>query len=153
MKVSILIVIMLTSCGRHHVDPRINHNTNQVFLPYIKSFENVYGHKISDIPIEFKDQDSDIVGVCLIWKTGEKAIEVDEIQWNYLSEKQQEQLIFHELGHCQLGLKHNDNYRYDITGYKLCPNSIMNPNIFSDYSIDNCYIPEFNEYIKELFKK
>ncbi|CAB4125651.1 hypothetical protein UFOVP53_191 [uncultured Caudovirales phage] len=153
MKVSILMLIVLTSCGKHHKDPRTNHVTNEAFTSHIKSFENVYGNKIGDIPVYFKDQDGNIAGVCLAWTTGEKAIEIDEVEWGYLSDKQQEQLIFHELGHCKLGLEHNDNYRYDATGYRLCPSSIMNPSVFSDYSIDNCYIPEFSQYTKELFKR
>jgi hypothetical protein len=152
-KTLVLSLLLLVSCGKHHKDPRTNHSTNAEFRSYINVFESNYGRHIGDIPIYFADAKDNIAAQCLKWTTGEKAIEVDQVEWSWLSEEQRQQLIDHELGHCELNLEHNDKYKRDITGYYLCPSSIMNPNVFSDYAIDNCYVPDHAYYMRELFKR
>ena len=157
MKASLLLSLMLlSSCGnpfslikdlRKHTDPRPTLTTNPMFIKYINEFEAEYGRTIGDIPINFafisKPQTA---AWCNEWDYGEKNIEVSESHWNNMSEKRRQELIFHELGHCELNLDHNENYESDS-----CPTSIMNPYVFNDYGVDNCYTPKFNYYMRQLF--
>ena len=64
-----------------------------------------------------------------------------------MSEERRQELIFHELGHCELNLDHDETYNETDN----CPTSIMNPFVFGDYGVDNCYTPKFNYYINQLF--
>lgn len=153
MNKTLVLCLLLVSCGKQHQDPRTNHSTDEEFISYIRVFESNYGKHIGDIPINFKDQDEDTAGECVIWSTGEKEIQISQNTWSVLSEKQRQQLIDHELGHCELNLEHNPEYKRDNTGYFICPVSIMHPNVFNDYSIKNCYVPDNDYYIDELFKR
>jgi hypothetical protein len=50
---------------------------------------------------------SDALGTCFKYKNGYRYIAISKGYWAFLNEAQRTQLIWHELGHCQLGLMHN----------------------------------------------
>lgn len=60
--------------------------------------------------------------------------------WNQLSFTYQEQLLFHELGHCLLNRAHEGNDFFN-------PTSIMNKSFFSEATYKN----QYDFFIKELF--
>jgi hypothetical protein len=160
MKASLLLSLMLlASCGnpfnlhkdvRKHVDPRPTLTTNPIFIKYINEFEAEYGQTISDIPVNFAFiSEPQTIAWCNEWDSGEKSIEVSESHWNSMSEERRQQLIEHELGHCELNLDHDETY----DPIDNCPTSIMNPYVFGNYGITNCYLPKHDYYMRQLFKR
>jgi hypothetical protein len=106
MKYYIGLFILLNGCAVvPHNDPREIRSTDQSLTPYIQDFESYYGKSI-DVPIGFKALTYPAVGMCTIWSTGEKEIQIDPVYWSYIEHTEQTALVFHELGHCVLGRGH-----------------------------------------------
>lgn len=70
------------------------------------------GYPITDefyqISAEFQTID-DASAQCLSSSGGERTIRVDEDYWNRISLTRREFVVYHELGHCYLGLSHDDS--------------------------------------------
>lgn len=139
----------LNSCRsprRYHTDPK--------FSPYIQEFEEHYDIDISNVPIFFDSFEFNlVVGVCIIWEDNDdREIRINEYWWELLTDKQKEQLIFHELGHCVFDRKHyNIHTIFQINkNIVLCPASIMRSFMFSELEIEYCYVPLRDYYLKEL---
>ncbi len=63
--------------------------------------------------------------------------------WRYLSETEREMLLFHEMGHCILDRRHNDNIENGV--YKsLMATYIFGPDVYLLYR---------SQYLSELFQK
>ena len=154
MKNILIFSLMLVSCGKYYADPRAILTTDAAFTPYIKDFETLYGKKINNIPINFGNTANvAFIAVCRKWSDFEKDIIVKKEVWNMLSKEQKQELIFHELGHCELNLEHISNYTYNVNNPYICPISIMNPQVFNDYSISYCYNANINYYTNKLFNR
>jgi len=150
----LLLLIFLSSCGQlkgltdkihdpKNKNPRKHNTTDPVFEPYIAEFESYYGNNITDIPINFGTLEGRRVGVCYTWSSGYREIEIDKKQWEKeLTEDQKYALIFHELGHCELGRGHKDDLRED-----MCPSSLMNWILVRD----GCVKIYKKEYFEEMF--
>jgi hypothetical protein len=110
------------------------------FIPYVNKFEYFYGSKVSSSIVFVDKLEGATVGVC--YKLSNH-IEIDRSYWEIITTEEQEELIFHELGHCELELDHNSQ-RFSWG----CPKSIMYPNTFS-----TCYKQYEEYYIKELLDK
>lgn len=123
------------------IDRLLNTNVDKEFKPYVTRFEYFYGKKVST-SIEFTDKlkGDDWVGVCYYFSNH---VQIDRKFWREVDEATREELIFHELGHCELELEHDETI-----GENFCPNSIMYPHVFSA-----CYKRNKLKYIKELFDK
>jgi hypothetical protein len=140
----------MTACAVPYPDPRTIHGVNEEFLPYVDNYVAYKGSAISyDIPIQFSNLEHPKIGVCTIWTTGERQIQIDREAWTSLSDSERIGLIFHELGHCDLNRGHI-NTRHYYSGNHISgdvPDSFMYPyNFFSSH-----YIELFNYYVKELF--
>jgi len=72
---------------------------------------------------------------------GFREILISKEVWKGLSPDQKEELVFHELGHCELNLGHIDG-QYMNTG---CPLSLMAPRLFSKHQALACY-NRYKEY-------
>jgi len=68
-------------------------------LTLSQDFESI-GAELTDI--------EDASGQCVTQANGQRSIRIDRGYWGRVSTLKQELLIFHELGHCYLGLRHND---------------------------------------------
>jgi len=139
------ILGVLVSCGHDVVE--VNHapnpkNTDPIFNSYVSSFESLFSVSVNT-PIVFGDV-GEYAGVCYKYSSGYSEIRINENNWEFLTEKQKEQLIFHELGHCVFDREHNDNFDNG------CPESIMRSYMFSQSEINDCYNPFFDDYIDEL---
>ena len=157
----ILSLSMLISCGHVHdhveTDEYLGNGVIDTELTTLVSdFEQRYSVKAPNhMSIRIVDSlyqiDNPLVdGVCWTRAGVPELIEVRRERWDNMSEAAQEQLLFHELGHCLLGLDHRNSYGIDIfTGYE-CPNSIMNKFTFSEFNINNCYLPDRTYYLEEL---
>lgn len=49
------------------------------------------------------------LGVCLTYQNGDKQILINDTQWKTLSDNERIWVVFHEIGHCDFGLKHVDH--------------------------------------------
>jgi len=145
----LLFTFLLTGCGFYpnhtgYIDPE--------FVPYVNDYKQdkfrfLNTNKIKKISITFKVLDSDLDGECEIHVhsnrlTGKvlatyRMVYINTNHWpkfNYISKKL---LIYHELGHCDLGLDHT----YE--------NTIMNP-----YAIDyNTFLISPDYYLNLLFNE
>ena len=159
----ILIFVLLIGCGKTLLDPstwgskpvvkdpRRNNSTNTELGYYVGRFETSYGKKVDDVPVNFaNDLDEKlgkgVAGVCWAWTGGQREVEINSNYWSDFTDEQREQLVFHELGHCVLNKSHDDG-----TDGDNCPSSIMRPQMFSFTEIEDCYLPKYKDYIKNLF--
>lgn len=131
--------------------PDMSTPTDPAFKEYVMAFEDTFKQKVMT-PIKFgeiKDLKEQTVAVCRFWGNSSKIIEVKPIYWDRLSKEGREELIFHELGHCEFQVfAHNDKHELNH-----CPTSIMNSYIFSEFEIEQCYIPNKQYYIDELIQE
>lgn len=149
----IIILLLLSSCGKNifhkdHIhnpskDPRKNAISDPAFDDYIASFEFDYDREIGDIPINFNDLKDQKAGVCYTWSSGHAEIEIDRSYWDTATENEKTAIIYHELGHCELGRGHFDAIRKDG-----CALSIMNWIVIRDKCMDK----HFDDYIEEMFR-
>jgi hypothetical protein len=89
-------------------------------------------HQIS---MYFDNLDSPTAGICYRYSDGTREIYIDKLQWDNMSLYSRQVLIFHEMGHCDLGLKHAPSP------------SIMQERLLSDYT----YSLDRQFYIDQLF--
>ena len=140
MKIDLFIILVvmfssLSSCSKQ-ADPRTIYGIDPEFAIFVEKFEEAYGRDIGDMPMGFVDQKDDVVGRCRVFygKKEFSQIEIDRGYWNDPSTgyKNKLNLIFHELGHCVLGLKHTEErVQYEKQGMTfLVPKSFMYPSVF-----------------------
>lgn len=128
-----------SACGRIEHDP--------AFIDHIKSFEDEIGI-IVDVPIVFDpDIDDKYVAVCQTYFYDKKIIKVDPDYWENLSFYGKEEVIYHELGHCQLNREHNSTLTIPSKLRYSIPNSIMYPYVFGE---ETFYFMYREHYIEEL---
>lgn len=53
-------------------------------------------------------EETGVLGQCRTYSDGSKELVVDDQFWVNASDIEKEKVVFHELGHCALGLEHND---------------------------------------------
>lgn len=144
MRYAIVIsAILLSACAPvKKTDPRSIHGVDPAFIPYLNQYLSYKGHALYyDIPIQFADLGGSTVGLCSRWSSGYRQIQVDRDYWSYADEGHKQELIDHELGHCDLGRDHV--YATDAIGD---PISIMYPYVFGIYTS-----ADFTYYMHELF--
>lgn len=126
--------------GSQSVDPEMQE--------YYNRFEVKIGVNANHIPSTFSyiKEHENAVGLCWDYGYHDHEIEIDIDYWNRVSDLGREQLIFHELGHCALGLGHNEE-TFNVKGYGSIPESIMFPTVFGEHK----YYEVFrNYYHREL---
>jgi hypothetical protein len=116
----LMLSVCLASCGRPNIDPEIK--------PYYDSFQNQYHKSPFHCGAEFGLPSGDRAAECSLL-TGN--ITIRKKDWDALGFYGKETLVFHELGHCVLGLSHiMEDVDYS-KGY-LIHGSIMYPESFGD---------------------
>ncbi len=144
----VFLLFALTGCGTevedyvHRVDvvDKRTPHVEEEFIPHVDKFKAKY--KIDfHILIEWAPLDEKTMGVCYSWTDGHREIKIDTVKWSGLTYEGQEQLLFHELGHCILNLDHDD-HTMDMGGWKKIPVSIMYPYAFGNMK----YYAEFADY-------
>lgn len=109
--------------------------------PYVVLWENEMGVSARVTSISFGDV-KDAAGVCNYLT---RDIVINRDIWNRSGYFSRKNLIYHELGHCVLYKRHNNDRFPDG-----CPKSIMLDSMFEDHEIKNCFIPYMNYYLQEL---
>ena len=127
---------------------------DQTFMPYVQNFELVASEqgkdiKITDIIIQFGPTNSiNETGVCEITTNETPRITINQGIWNALNNNDQQEVIFHELGHC---IEHRLHQEGEMLGFnnRQIPVSIMYP-----YRIPGTtYMANVDHYHEELFSK
>lgn len=133
------VALMLIS---HGLDPR--GQIDPAFYPYVRDFEATVGAPVRGVGMSFEDLEDSELGLCTfgLWSN---EITIDSRSWATMSEPGQEQLIFHELGHCFLNLDHENAVVY-LNGF-VVEGSLMNEYWFGD---SDHYARYRNEYKKAL---
>ena len=152
IKLFLLLSLLMTSCGKN-INDFINkkgnpkkHKTHSDFYPYIDLFEQYYGEIKTPIIYGNAEENENWVGKCTTWTSGYREITIDKTYWDNASESARNQLILHELGHCEFNRGHDDTF------FNGCPNSVMTSYVFNYNSLENCFIPDFIYYVNELLK-
>lgn len=108
MRILIPLLLIMVSCAPkpNNHDPRtITHNNE--FDSYIEHYIQEKGSGLEyDIPINFGKLDKNYIGICTVWSTGHRQIEIDREYWESASYRYRMSLIAHELGHCDLNKGH-----------------------------------------------
>lgn len=143
------ILVITSECGT--VPAGKNKSLNMFpdqTIKYVNLFETLHGGKPILSTIQFVPQEGNIIGRCYV---GEFKVEVDPLYWVHADDMAREQLILHELGHCELFREHRndllpDIYSIDGKGVQ-CPASIMH----WSFPVD-CYQQNRGYYLRELFQ-
>lgn len=92
------------------------------FSGYVKEYEKLYSMDVSNLNIQFGKLGPDTVGECDLYRS---TITISTDYWPTLTDLGREETLFHELGHCAMGLGHDNNMVTDpLTGNPI-PESIM----------------------------
>lgn len=160
----LLIFLFLISCGSDKepmyylnrvsdtviINTEDYKNTRTVFRQYIDTFERNIGVEIpSDLRMRFTRKDLGVSAYCTLSWDGDREIVINYDEWLIFSENPEEYnlmreaLIFHELGHCILGKKHNkgmkDFFSEETGTYYKAPESLMYPSISFWYIMNREY--------------
>lgn len=143
----------MTSCAAMDKDPirRNGYKVELEFVPIIQEFERVCGKPVNlhvtfaDLwdPNPFSDMDT-VAGLCFPFFAGDVYIDREVWESFYGDYYRQEELLFHELGHCVLWRLHNN----EVTELGM-EKSIMSSVMFRSWYQYEIFR---EEYIKELCK-
>lgn len=138
-------VLILTACGQPSFEPKYSVSVGAEFVQSFKDAAKTNNRSLASV------QDNLILvqgtlpvnelGVCRI-RDGQNTIIVNAQDWAYLGRLEQEELIWHELGHCWLHRGHNNAYLPHGE-----PASIMNAYHFGA----DVYWQNYGYYVSELF--
>lgn len=134
----ILSFLTLASCGKaldYHVD------IDPELAPVVLAFQ--YAGSINKRPIDLHnitvqfDTNSPLpttlAGLC---ETKPRTtVTINKHRWDLLPEVSRRELVFHELGHCILGLHHDDTHK-NIMNYTIMGLLVYNENTFSYYDTE-----------------
>ncbi len=143
-----LLALLVAGCGPCHT--AIIHPDFQPYVDLFRAYHVLHdGNQAYQITtdvtmgkIEQDDDDSTItIGVCN-YKPGNNYVVIDEEEWKDSPVMLREQLIFHELGHCELDRDHNNTRWRDYV-----PVSVMNEHQL----YESVYSKYRDSYIYELF--
>lgn len=90
---ALVLLQCLVGCGKAPIVP-------PEVLPFVQEFEAQTGVSV-DVEWSFEPLPPPFVGTC-----GGGKIKLDPTSWEKASPEQREVLVWHELGHCALGLGH-----------------------------------------------
>lgn len=137
-----LLALFLVGCGKPETVKAYTVSVDANLVPYLDKFTQDIGVGTDGISAGFTSLTLPTIGQCLVYDNGVRAIQIDKTYWASANDNQKEQLMFHELGHCAMGLQHIP----DLNGYG-CPVSIMYPYEFGE---SPCYTTNKPYYYGEL---
>ncbi len=134
----VLLAFILTGCGKLPPAPELT--IDPQLKPYFERFCAEVGGDCSTVSGEFADLGSTYAGMCNY--TNPNSVQINAAYWERINDEDKEEVVFHELGHCLLGLGHDSRHLPDG-----CPASIMYP---SDFGWTGCYTKHRAEYVAAL---
>jgi len=127
LKLSILV--LLSSCGKP-IEPVNKRHIDPALAPYVVGIEVLLGVEV-DFGIHLSETRKGNVGECHEDERGQKEIRISPGYFNNATNEQREMVIAHELGHCLLGKKHENEYKTFDSFSGTYPVSIMNSFAFN----------------------
>lgn len=151
----LLLLLILPACGGpadHEYGagqpPEQVRSVNLKLEEHVAFFERVWGHQVN-YPVRVESLETEKVGVCYSWNTGERKIVISAEHIDHMSSQALKATVWHELGHCSLGRSH----RMDMTIFKWSlmsfPASVMYMYGFTD-SQGEAFEKEIDYYTREL---
>lgn len=161
---ALLILTLTTACGIQNEESKQSQAIDSDLRPYLDKFvsygsQNGVGLNTSSLTMTFSESmpassnGGTVIGYCQRTLKGPNVV-IRTSYWNTASVSNREQLVFHELGHCLLGLSHNDSTESaPVWGAPSMiangvPSSIMNTFHFGS----TLYSGNRNEYVNRLFR-
>lgn len=146
LSIKLVVVSLWVTLGIQSI--KVNStNTLPDFKPFIETYEELSNTKITT-PITFVDKFEDnVVGVCYTYVNGLREIKVSKQFWFNKGYATREQLILHELAHCEAHLDHDDDEI--LYNGMIIPETIMNSHLVDPYT----YTTFRQYYLDELFNK
>ena len=138
MKYLSLFLLFLSACGeKPYIEPEL--------VIYLDRFKQEIAQPITAdfVSISFGELTYPILGRCMRGIYPYSYVKIDKISWDKMNENGKEELVYHELGHCVLGLLHEDEM-IQADEFQL-PGSIMNSYWFGE--------AWFYEQFKDQYKK
>ena len=111
--IKLILVLSLFVMGCSRTIPSVF--IDKEFIPYVEMYKvdkKLYTgiSKIKRINIKFNQTPKGFIGVCRIFGILTRTIEVNPDYWNNVSDNARQELIYHELGHCDLDIfRHVDS--------------------------------------------
>ena len=141
----IILIQLLTGCIEN--EPR--YRTHPDFFEYIRDFEYDLGTQVNVSIIYTEVLSSYAVGTCITYEgSGYRYIKIKKSYWEVINEDQRIQLVYHELGHCQLNILNHDESV--MANNNSCPNSFMRSRVFTRKEIKQCFSRYIDNYIMDL---
>ena len=141
MKYSIIFILLTMACGTP-----FSYKTDAEFTQYVQRFQNETGITVTT-PIIFDDGKDEYAGLCEVYDDGYKLIRIDSKYWELAKDLGKEEVIYHELGHCELKRDHIERLtKTSLYSYAI-PSSVMFPYVFGDTSF---YWAFREHYVQEL---
>ena len=111
-----ITIVLSIGCASHHdtfdvtnLEPSVQVHLNSYFIEKLR----FTGHNFAyyNIKIKFENLLGNELAVCSIYKdkTQPRTIRIHPERWFAASESQREQLVFHEMGHCDLDIQKHTN--------------------------------------------
>ena len=134
----LLLIAMLYGCGAEsglvYIEPE--------FVDHVAEFEDNLGIKVDTPVFYLEPSNPKHLAVC-VDKAGFRYVVVSPSKTKHFSPAQFNLLMYHELGHCVLGLRHNDKV------VKGKPASVMRSQFFTNNQM-KYFIEDKEYYIWEL---
>ena len=135
------IILFTSNCNQHSL-ATVRWWHEQTFENQLDAYRDITGRNPYHVKVVIKDEldpeDPNIVGYCTIAK---QEISIQFAYWKATTPTMRELLIFHELGHCDMGQEHRDAKFADG-----CPASIMSTVLMNE----KCYKLHKPQLIQEL---
>lgn len=149
----LLLVFLVMSCQEVTTSDLIVQETDPEIQVYFDKFEEEAAKRNVKVDLQdlrvygiFEDLESSKGGTCTYGENTPREVSINKNYWIYANPVQKAYLVYHELGHCALGLSHDD--RKDEKGVCL---SIMAS------GTTTCRLAHTREameaYLDELFSK
>lgn len=143
-----LLILSFTACGSE-LD-KLPHNpslsNDEKVILYSKTFINALGRPLKHVKhISFEDltdrktpTGNISLGYANIYSDGMAEIVLNSATWNKLSESSKALVVYHELGHAECGLDHNDNIDHNGDYVSLMTTFVFNVDMTTLHSV---YLP------------
>lgn len=147
MRYAAIVLFLLMGCATAPSPatyPKYYKNIHPKFRKKFYQFEQLFDKSFPNVTLKFERMPKypNAGGVCFM---PTKAIIINKIKFDKMTRHEQEEVVFHELGHCALGLYHSNEPRNQTK----CPKSIM----FWRGINNSCYIKNKTYYLLELIKR